>query len=122
MKSILLSIIVIICASIASYSQDKKVVEDKIKVSGICEMCKVRIEDALDITGVKYAEWDVNTQILSIAYRKDKISEEEIHKCLSAVGHDTEKVTALDSVYLSVDMCCRYRDKDVVDQHKKDDH
>ena len=92
--------------STSSYSQ-KKVTETTLKVDGVCFMCKNRIESALDTAGVKYATWDIDTQILKIAFRNDKYSEADISQILANVGHDTEKIKATDEVYNKIDMCCQ---------------
>ncbi|MEY3194639.1 MAG: hypothetical protein RIQ78_736, partial [Bacteroidota bacterium] len=40
----------------------------KFKVYGNCGMCEQRIEKAASIKGVKSADWDVDTKILSITF------------------------------------------------------
>lgn len=73
-------------------------------------MCEARIEKAVDVKGVKTADYDLDTHTLSIVFRADKISEEEIHKLLNAVGHDTEKSKASDEEYDQIHHCCKYRE------------
>lgn len=90
----------------------KKVKEDSITVYGNCQECKERIEASLDLSGVKYANWNVKTKKLFIAYKPTKISEIEIHQAIADVGHDTEKIKAADSVYVNLSFCCLYRDGD----------
>jgi len=90
----------------------KKVKEDSITVYGNCQECKERIEASLDLSGVKYANWNVKTKKLFVAYKPAKISEEQIHQAIADVGHDTEKATAADSVYINLSFCCLYRDGD----------
>jgi len=118
MKSLKTSIIIVLGLFFANtgFSQ-KKVVETSIKVDGVCVMCKQRIETALDTIGVKYAEWDIKTKILKVAYKTDKYTEEDICKILAAAGHDTEKIKATDEVYGKIDACCHYRDPEVVGAH-----
>ena len=115
----LLSLFIALFAIVAtaSYSQSK-VTETTLKVDGVCFMCKNRIESALDTAGVKYATWDIDTKILKIAFRNDKYSEADISQILANVGHDTEKVKATEEVYSKIDMCCKYRDPAVVEDHK----
>jgi len=88
----------------------QKVVETSFKVSGVCHMCEDRIEKAVDIKGVKMADYDLDSQILSIAFNTQKISEEEIHTLLNKVGHDTEKSKASKEQYNSIHGCCKYRE------------
>lgn len=115
MKNILL-ITTILFISTASYSQ-KNVVEDSIHVYGNCVMCKTRIETALDIAGVKVAEWNVDTKKLFIAYREDKISKQDILKAIAEAGHDTDELRADNNVYSELPFCCLYRDHDPHEKH-----
>ena len=105
------SLIMLLAATVGSQAQSK-VVEDSIQVYGNCKMCKARIEAAMDIKGVKTAEWNVNTKKLFIAYRQDKLSAQEIHQAIAAAGHDTDSVKADDRIYAELPFCCLYRDHD----------
>ena len=89
------------------------------QVSGVCEMCKDRIEKSLDIPGVWFAEWSPETQMAHVVYKSDKISEEDVHKAIAGAGHDTEKIKATDEAYSKVHGCCRYRDAEVVNDHNR---
>lgn len=91
-------------------AQEKEIVEISFRVEGICDMCEERIENALSVKGVKSADWDLKTHQCKVVFRSDKISEEEIHKLLNEVGHDTEKSKASDEQYSRVHTCCRYRE------------
>jgi mercuric ion binding protein len=87
----------------------QKKVETTFIVDGECNMCKERIEGALDAKGVLFSEWNVETKQLFVAYRPGKISIEEIHERINNVGHDTERSSAPDSIYENIHGCCRYR-------------
>ena len=119
MKKIQILIILFLVISFSAIAQ-KDVETTTIHVDGICDMCKERIENALDVNGVKYAKWDLESHNCEIAYRTDKITEEELHKLLNAVGHDTDKSTASDEEYESVHECCKYRDNDIRLDHIED--
>ncbi len=90
--------------------QAQKTIETSFEVSGICGMCEERIESAVDVKGVKYADYDLETHTLSIIYNPKHLTEDEIHGLLNAVGHDTEKSKASDEQYDSVHDCCKYRE------------
>ena len=90
--------------------QAQKTIETSFTVSGICGMCEDRIEDALDVKGVKMASYDLDTHTLTVAYNSEKISEDQIHVLLNAAGHDTEKSLATDEEYDTVHSCCKYRE------------
>lgn len=89
----------------------EKVIETSFWVAANCEHCKDRIETAVDVKGVKFAEFDVETKQLKIAYKTDVININQIHQLLAAAGHDTKKVKATDAAYNKITKdCCKYRD------------
>lgn len=81
----------------------------KFKVFGNCGMCKKRIENAARIDGVETAEWDIDSHILTVTFDEKKVKPGQIQKAVAAVGHDTEKVRADDSVYSKLHECCQYQ-------------
>ncbi|MFD2566524.1 heavy-metal-associated domain-containing protein [Pseudotenacibaculum haliotis] len=100
----------------------KKNAKVAIEVDGVCMMCKKRIEKAaLNTKGVKFAVWDLKTHMLSLVIDERKTNVKTIQKKMASVGHDTKDIKATDKVYNSIDPCCKYRDKKVVDAHKKGD-
>lgn len=46
--------------------------------------------------------------MLTVSYQGKNISLDDIHKKVAAVGHDTEKFRAEDSVYNNLHGCCQY--------------
>jgi copper chaperone CopZ len=84
------------------------------KVSGVCEMCEKRIEDAALIKGVKIADWNKEAQKIKVVFRPDKTSEQAIHQAISKAGHDTEKLKAPAEAYNKLHDCCKYRDGQAV--------
>jgi hypothetical protein len=80
------------------------------QVEGTCNMCKVRIEEALDKKGVYKALYDPKTKLLKVSFDPRKLEEIQIHNMVAMVGHDTPLVTASEVVYQSLPDCCRYRE------------
>lgn len=82
-----------------------------IKVSGTCSMDKRRIETAAySVDGVKSADWDEYTQVLTLKYDVfKKAAADNVQKKIAAVGNDTEKYKADDLVYNRLPDCCHYR-------------
>ena len=81
-----------------------------LKVFGNCGMCKERIEKAVNgIEGVASAEWDKATKMLTVSH-DGSVKDDDIHKAVSSVGHDTEKAKADDAVYEAIPECCHYRE------------
>lgn len=95
--------------SFVATAQDVKKKEITFEVSGVCSMCKDRIENALDIKGIKFVEWNSETKKCKVIFDPRKISEDDIHKALTKAGHDTEKMTATDEQYEGLHGCCKYR-------------
>ncbi len=105
-------IIILAIFSLMAFKNIQKPTTAKFKVFGNCPQCKERIELALDVKGVKSAEWNVDTKILDVVFIADKISLEKLHLLIANSGHDTEKTKAPDNVYLKLPDCCMYRDND----------
>lgn len=80
------------------------------RVSGVCEMCKERIEKTLQVRGVHSAVWDVDTKILQLSFDPHKIGLPKIHKKIAASGHDTELEKATQAAYDALPECCHYRE------------
>lgn len=98
----------------AQNNQDKSIVTCEFTVSGVCNMCKERIEEAALIKGVKMAEWDKTTGVLKAVYKSDKVTEKEIHEAVAAAGHSTDQVETSEEAYSELPECCAYKDG----QHK----
>ena len=99
-----------------SISQTKSEV---IFVDGVWGMCEKRIEsNCLATKGVKLADWNKESKMLKVIYNEKKISLDEIHKKIASIGHDTNLETASEEAYNNLYMCCKYRDEEVVKNHK----
>ncbi len=92
------------------FAQDNKVVQAEFSVSGICGMCKSRIEKALKIEEVRYVKWDKNSKILKTAFLYPAVTADSLQKRIAAVGHDTENHKAPNDIYKNLPGCCLYRD------------
>ncbi|MBV7269842.1 heavy-metal-associated domain-containing protein [Winogradskyella luteola] len=116
MKQIILIVTLLITTITFSQNKNAKTI---IEVDGICGMCKERIEKAAIRTkGVKSAVWNVDTHELKLIYDERKTDLKTISQKIASVGHDTKDVKATDEQYASVHPCCKYRDKDVVEDHE----
>jgi len=96
----------VIAVSAQKKSKSKKVA---ITVSGICDMCKDRIEKAAFKTkGVKSAEWSAENQSLSLIINERKTDVLTVQNSMAAIGHDTEAVQATEEAYNGLHGCCKY--------------
>lgn len=110
LKYILSSLfVVIIGLNVAA--QNTALKTEKIVVSGNCEMCESRIENAAKVSGVTKALWDQKSHILTLVYNPQKIKSTEVQKRIAAVGHDTPQFKADSKTYNSLPGCCKYERK-----------
>ena len=87
-----------------------KIKTEEFVVSGVCKMCKKRIEKAALIKGVKLAEWNKGSQTLKVMYSPKKVEADSILKAVAKAGHDTDKFKADKEIYGKLPDCCKYRD------------
>ncbi len=100
--------------ALTTNAQDKSVITATIAVKGNCEECKARIENAADIKGVKLAVWDQAAQTVTVTYKSDKVTLEQIEKAIASSGHDVADLKGDDAKYKKLPECCKYRDKKCV--------
>ena len=113
-----LFISIFLLVTLNSFSQTKSA---KIVVDGVCMMCEERIEKkAIDVKGIKLADWNLDNRVLKIVYNEKNITINEIHEFLGSIGHDTEKKIASNEAYSLLDPCCQYRDLQVIKDHGLD--
>ncbi len=67
------ALLLLILTSITANAQ-KAMVTDTFTVAGNCEMCSDRIEAAVDIKGVKNANWDQETKVMRITYDSARVA------------------------------------------------
>lgn len=117
MKKAVIVLIFLIGAIGISQNKSAKATLD---VNGVCNMCKTRIEtNCIKLKGVKTAVWNVETHQLKLIYNENKINLEKIKKSILAIGHDVEDNQANDTAYNALHGCCKYRNEEIIDDHKK---
>lgn len=105
MKKILLAILLVSTVAVMA-----KTVTQKILVKGECGKCKDKIETALDIPGVSFAEWNKETKMLTVRYNDKKVSEDQIHTIVSDLGYATSKLGANKAKQAALAKCCQPKD------------
>lgn len=81
-------------------------------VSGNCEMCKKRVEKAaLGVSGVKSADWHMDSGTLNLIVNEQKTDVPTIQKAVAKAGHDTDDFKALKEDYDKLHTCCQYERK-----------
>ena len=81
------------------------------KVWGNCEMCKKTIEKSLQVDGIKKADWNIDTKIMTVQYNPSVITLDQIEKDMANVGYDNMKYKGNDSAYKELPECCQYERK-----------
>jgi len=101
---------VILLAINTGYAQESKILTSEFHVEGVCNSCKERIENAAYIKGVKFCEWNKETEVLKVIYDPEKVSIDLIHAKIAQIGHSTDKVTADSIAYTKLPKCCAYNE------------
>ena len=83
------------------------------KVNGKCDMCKKRIENAVNqVNGAISANWNKTDRKISVQFDDTKTNLLQIQTAIAMIGHDNERFSASDKGYDSLPGCCHYtRDK-----------
>lgn len=119
MKSYKLFSAAVICSLFSFTAIGQKTVSESIHVSGNCGMCKTKIEKAAKSAGASYANWDVDTKVLTVKYKSSSTNNAKIQEAVAATGYDTKDVKATDESYSKLHSCCKYERTD--SDHKKAD-
>ena len=69
MKNIILAVLMV-----ATLGVSAKTITKQILVKGECGMCKEKIEKALDMPGVSFAECNAETKMLTVRYNDKKVT------------------------------------------------
>ena len=86
---------------------DLKAQEIVIQTTAQCKECKINIEKALMAEkGVKFAEVDIQTKKVKVAYNDKKITPDQIRKVISLAGYDADTVPADSAAVLRLRPCC----------------
>lgn len=110
MKTFKLFSILLIAISLASFSSAQEIKTETIAVSGVCGMCKARIEKAAKSAGAETADWNTETKILTVTFNSISADAAKIQKAIAAAGHDTRDFKAPDKAYNKLPACCKYRE------------
>ena len=100
--------------SVSTFAQEKKLKNAKFatEISGNCDHCKQRIEKtALSVSGVKSADWNVDTKKLTVIINEEKTSLNAVKKAIAAAGHDSDTDKTTEQTYNALPQCCQYERK-----------
>ena len=101
----LMIIIAFAAFSIAAKAQTEKV---EIKTSAICGMCKNTIERDLAFEkGVKSADLDLETKVLTVEYNSKKTTPDKIRTRVTKVGYNADDKKRDPKAYSKLPACCQ---------------
>jgi Copper chaperone len=108
MKSfrIFLTIALLMCFAQFSFAQTAQT--ETFKVSGNCGMCKKTIETAAKKAGATYADWNVDSKMLTVKYASVSANSAKIKQQVAESGYDTPGYKASDAAYNKLHSCCQY--------------
>lgn len=104
MKYLIASILFILTFTVASAQKKDLTVKSTI----VCGMCKETIEDGLAfVDGVKSTRVDVDAKEITVKYKSDIISEEEVKTAITKLGYAAGDMPADKEAYDNLHGCCK---------------
>ena len=82
--------------------------KDTFMVLGNCGMCQKVIQTAALQAGAAQANWNIETDQLSVAYDTTKTSLDAIQRAVAQSGYDNAGYKADDATYEKLHACCHY--------------
>jgi mercuric ion binding protein len=110
MKNVII-LVGVLLIGFSTQAQEKKNKNAKytFEVNGNCEQCQKRIQKAAySVSGVKMANWDIETHQLSLVINEEKTTVALIKNAIAKVGHDTDSAKATTKDYDNLHSCCKY--------------
>lgn len=112
LRGMLTRFLFLVAVALIAQSAQAQKAEVEFGVSGVCGMCKNRIEAAFDQKGIVAADYDLEKKTILVVYKSKKWNEQSLHKLATGVGHDTDRYKATDEQYANLHGCCKYRDSE----------
>ena len=109
MKRLILIMLIFITNRAFGQINSKKIETAKIQTSAICAKCEDLIvqQNLAFEKGVKYAEIDLKTGLLTVNYRKDKTSVAHLRSLISSFGYCADSVKADSIAFENLHFCCK---------------
>ena len=106
MKTILMTLIATLSLNVAFAQKSIETVD--VQTSAVCDMCKETIEKQLAFTkGVTAAELNVATGIVTVSFKTNRTTIEEIRTSINEVGYDADESPAEQEAYDKLHHCCK---------------
>ena len=109
MKNLIWILLAFLSSYASAQTNGKKTATVDIQTSAVCGMCEDLIvqKNLAFEKGVKYAEMDVKTGVLTVNYRKDKTSVAHLRSLISSLGYSADSVKADSLAYENLHFCCK---------------
>lgn len=108
MKKFIITLGLVLAALISVHAQTSSKAYVEIQTSAVCGHCKASIEKAVEgIEGVKFAELDLETKIVSVKYDEGKTNADAIRQAIVQAGYTADKVPPIKEAYDKLDPCCK---------------
>ena len=109
MKNLIWMFLALLSSFASAQTNGKKTTTVEIQTSAVCGMCEDLIvqKNLAFEKGVKYAEMDVKTGVLTVNYRKDKTSVAHLRSLISSLGYSADSVKADSLAYENLHFCCK---------------
>jgi copper chaperone CopZ len=105
MKTTIISLLFVL---LSTFSFGQKTMTSQIQTSAQCGDCKERIEGKLNYTkGIKFAELDDQTKIVTVKYDPKKIDLVAIKQTIAKIGYDADEVKAAKQDVEKLPKCCQ---------------
>lgn len=106
MKSFLLAAAIALLPLASAHAQ--QVAQVQIRTSAVCGMCKTTLEKAMAYEkGVKAAELDVDTKLLTVVYRPDKTTPAKLRNAVVLAGYTADSLAADPRAFSRLPECCQ---------------
>ena len=109
MKNLIWMFLALLSSFASAQTNSKKIATVEIQTSAVCGMCEDLIvqKNLAFEKGVRYAEMDVKTGVLTVNYRKDKTTGAHLRSLISNLGYSADSVKADSLAYENLHFCCK---------------
>ena len=112
MKQTLLTIFSFFALAAGALAQDSQTDSNfgfvTISTSTVCDMCVATIEKGFKFEkGVKESKVDLETNTVTVKYKKGKTDEESIKKALTKMGYSADEMDPNPKAYDDLHHCCK---------------
>ncbi|MFK7971324.1 MAG: heavy-metal-associated domain-containing protein [Bacteroidia bacterium] len=117
-KYLMLSAMLLVVGFIFAANNPTKNATIEIKTSAQCGHCEETITKALTFTkGVKAVTMNSETKVVTVTYKPNKTSPDQIREAISKVGYDADDLPANAEAYSKLSSCCKKNGKACGDGH-----